>query len=148
MSKKIILVIILLVVLVGAIILIIPKNNIKYIVIKDRYSDYESKIISNYQEYIEFVNYINLQNKNYGKVYNFNSEKYDEEYFDNKSLAIINIIIGNSSNSLKNIDISVIDNILVCKANIESGNEITDNINGKLILVEIDKSVTEFKIEK
>lgn len=66
-----------------------------------------------------------------GKVYNFNSEKYDEEYFDNKSLAIINIIIGNSSNSLKNIDISVIDNILVCKANIESGNEITDNINGK-----------------
>lgn len=83
-----------------------------------------------------------------GKVYNFNSEKYDEEYFDNKSLAIINIIIGNSSNSLKNIDISVIDNILVCKANIESGNEITDNINGKLILVEIDKSVTEFKIEK
>lgn len=141
-------VIILLVVLVGAIILIIPKNNIKYIVIKDRYSDYESKIISNYQEYIEFVNYINLQNKNYGKVYNFNSEKYDEEYFDNKSLAIINIIIGNSSNSLKNIDISVIDNILVCKANIESGNEITDNINGKLILVEIDKSVTEFKIEK
>ncbi len=148
MSKKILLVIILLVVLVGAIILIIPKNNIKYIVIKDGYSDYESKIISNYQEYIEFVNYINLQNKNYGKVYNFNSEKYDEEYFDNKSLAIINIIIGNSSNSLKNIDISVIDNILVCKANIESGNGITDNINGKLILVEIDKSVTEFKIEK
>lgn len=148
MSKKILLVIILLVVLVGAIILIIPKNNIKYIVIKDGYSDYESKIISNYQEYIEFVNYINLQNKNYGKVYNFNSEKYDEKYFDNKSLAIINIIIGNSSNSLKNIDISVIDNILVCKANIESGNGITDNINGKLILVEIDKSVTEFKIEK
>ena len=148
MSKKILLVIILLVVLVGAIILIIPKNNIKYIVIKDGYSDYESKIISNYQEYIEFVNYINLQNKNYGKVYNFNSEKYDEEYFDNKSLAIINIIIENSSNSLKNIDISVIDNILVCKANIESGNGITDNINGKLILVEIDKSVTEFKIEK
>ena len=44
-------------------------------------------------------------------------------------------------NKLKNIDISIIGDTLVCKANIDYGNGITDDINGKLILVEIDKSV-------
>ena len=69
MSKKILLVIILLVVLVGAIILIIPKNNIKYIVIKDGYSDYESKIISNYQEYIDLYVTYTLILTSYGGIY-------------------------------------------------------------------------------
>lgn len=151
MSKnlKIILIVIVLVVLVGIAIWFISKNDVDYIIIKDGYSSYKSKIISNYQEYIEFVDYIDSQNKAYGNEYNFNSNKYNERYFDNKSLAIINIITGSGMDKLNNIDISITGNLLVCKADINYATGIvTDDINGKLLLIEIDKSVTEFKIEK
>lgn len=60
----------------------------------------------------------------------------------------MNIVTGNSSNKLKNIDISITGDTLVCKANIEYSDGITDDINGKLILFEIDKSVIDFRIEK
>ena len=150
MSKKvkIILLIIILFVLLGVVIFFVKRTDTDYTIIKNSYSSYESKIISNYQEYQEFANYIDKENEAYGKVYNFNSNKYNENYFNNNSLAILNIITGNSSNKLKNIDISIIDNTLVCKANIEYGDGITNDINGKLILAEIDKSVIDFRIEK
>lgn len=150
MSKKvkIILSIIILIVLLGVVIFFVRRTDTDYTIIKNGYSSYESKIISNYQEYQEFANYIDKENEAYGKVYNFNSNKYNENYFNNNSLAIINIVTGNSSNKLKNIDISITGDTLVCKANIEYGDGITDNINGKLILVEIDKSVIDFRIEK
>lgn len=151
MSKKlkIALSIIILIVLLGIVMFLVRRIDTDYIIIKNGYSSYESKIISNYQEYQEFVNYIDKENEAYGKVYNFNSNKYNENYFNNNSLAIINIVTGNGSNKLKNIDISIAGDTLVCKANIEYGDGITtDDINGKLILVEIDKSVIDFRIEK
>lgn len=150
MSKKlkIALLIIILIVLLGIVMFFVRRIDTDYTIIENGYFSYESKIISNYQEYQEFVNYIDKENEAYGKVYNFNSNKYNENYFNNNSLAIINIITGNGSNKLKNIDISITGNTLVCKANIEYGNGITDDINGKLILVEIDKSVIDFRIEK
>lgn len=149
MSKKvkiILVIIVFIILLIG--ICFIPKSNNSYTIIKNGYSTYESKVISNYQEYQEFANYIDKANVAYGKVYTFNSNKYNENYFNNKSLAIINIVTGSSSNKLKNIDISIIGNTLVCKPNIDYVYGITtDDINGKLILIEIDKSVTNFKIE-
>lgn len=152
MSKKVkvTLIIIAFVILIGVVICFIPKNDDGYVIIKNGYSSYESRIISNYQEYIEFVDYIDSQNKAYGEVYNFNSNKYNEEYFDNKSLAIINIVTGSGMNKLNNIEISIIGNLLICKADINyaTGGSVTADINGKLLLIEIDKSVTEFKIEK
>lgn len=150
-NLKIILIVIALVVLFGVIIIwSIPKKNVDYVVIKDGYSSYKSKIISTYAEYMEFVNYIDSQNKSYGKVYNFNSNKYNEKYFNNKSLAIINIITGSGMNELNNIDISVVGNLLICKVDINYASGIgigTTDIRGKLLLIEIDKSVTDFKIE-
>ena len=145
-KKIIIATIVFIVLLIGAIWLI-PKSSNGYTIIKNGYSSYKSKIISNYQEYQEFADYIDRQNVAYGKVYNFNSNKYNKNYFNNKSLAIINIVTGNGSNILKNIDISIVDNTLVCKPKVDYGDGITADINGKLILIEIDKSVTNFKIE-
>ena len=150
MSKKlkIALSIIILIALLGIVMFFVRRIDTAYTIIKNGYSSYKSKIISNYQEYQEFVNYINKENESYGKVYNFNSNKYNKNYFNNNSLAIINIVTGNRSNTLKNIDISITGDTLVCKANIEYGGGITDDINGKLILVEIDKSVIDFRIER
>lgn len=146
-GKIIIVIMAFLIILLGAIWLI-PKSNNSYTIIKNGYSSYDSKIISNYQEYQEFANYIKNQNVAYGKVYDFNSNKYNKQYFNNKSLAIINIVTGSGSNILRNIDITIAGNTLVCKANIDYGKGIpTDDINGKLILIEIDKSITNFKIE-
>lgn len=151
MSKrvKMILIIIGIIILVGILMYIIPKKNVSYEVIKDGYSSYESQIISDYQQYLSFTNYINSQNKAYGKVYNFDANKYNEKYFNTGSLAIINIVTGSGMNKLKNINISINGNRLVCTANIEyAKGAVTDDINGKLILIEVDKTVTEFEINK
>lgn len=152
MSKnlKLIVIILLIVILTGVIKWLITKKNLEYSIIKDGYSSYKSKIISNYQEYIEFVDYIDSQNKAYGKVFKFNSNKYNEQYFKTKSIAIINIITGSGMNKLKSIDFSISNNTLICTVDIHrpKGGAVTDDIKGKVYLVEIDKSVTNFKIEK
>ena len=102
MNKKVLVIIVALVVIVIAIIIEVffkakneSSNDVDYEIIKDGYSSYESKIISNYQEYMEFVDYIDLP-KNMNDFY---SNKYNKKYFNNKSLAIINIVTGSSMNS-------------------------------------------------
>ena len=151
MNKKVLVIIVALVVIVIAIIIEVffkakneSSNDVDYEIIKDGYSSYESKIISNYQEYMEFVDYIDLP-KNMNDFY---SNKYNKKYFNNKSLAIINIVTGSSMNRLNNIDISITGNLLVCKVDIDHSTGIaTADITGKVLLIEIDKSVTKFKIE-
>lgn len=121
---------------------IIPKKtnnntNVKYTVIKDGYSSYQSRIISTYEEFQKLH-----------KQINFNSSKYNQKYFENKSLAIINVITGSGMNKLESINISINGKLLTCKVNIKRSEGITsDDINGKVLLVEIDKQVTDFKIE-
>lgn len=151
MNKKVLVIIVALVVIVIAIIIEVllkakneSSNDVDYEIIKDGYSSYESKIISNYQEYMEFVDYIDLP-KNMNDFY---SNKYNKKYFNNKSLAIINIVTGSSMNRLNNIYISITGNLLVCKVDIDHATGIaTADITGKVLLIEIDKSVTKFKIE-
>ena len=125
-------------------------HGLRYIIIKNGYDSYESKIIANYQEYLEFVDYVNFENNAYGKAYKFNPNKYNEKYFNTKSLAILNIVTGTGMNKLKSINISVSGDTLICNANIDytKSQIVTDDINGKLILVEIDKSIKNFIINK
>lgn len=126
------------------------NNEIEYKIIKNGYSSYESQIISSYEQYLTFANYIDSQNKSYGKVYDFNTNEYNKKYFATKSIAILNIITGTGMNKLRNIDISINNNVLICDVDIEYTNSqvVTADINGKVILVEIDKSIEEFKINK
>ena len=157
-KKYLILGIILALVLGGVILLLTIKNNngvitndsLSYTIIKNGYDSYESKIITNYQDYLDFVDYIDSYNESYGKVYDFDSKKYDKEYFNKKSIAILNIITGTGMNKLKSIDLSVNGNTLSCNANIDytSSQVVTTDINGKVILVEIDKSIKKFEINK
>ena len=148
-KKAISLAIIITIVLV---LLVIYKSvhGLRYIIIKNGYDSYESKIIANYQEYLEFVDYVGFDNKAYGKVYKFNPNKYNEKYFNKKSLAILNIVTGTGMNKLKSINISVSGDTLICNAYIDytKSQIVTDDINGKLILVEIDKSIKNFIINK
>ncbi len=160
MNKKtyLILGIIVTLVLGGVILLLTIKNNngviandsLSYTIIENGYDSYESKIISNYQDYLDFVDYIDSYNKSYGKGYDLDSKKYDKEYFNKKSIAILNIITGTGMNKLKSIDLSVNGNTLICNANIDytSSKFVTDDIDGKVILVEIDKSIKKLKINK
>lgn len=124
------------------------KNNTGYKIITNSYTNYESKIISDYQEYLSFVDFVDSENKNYGKKYKFNPNKYNEEYFITKSLAIINVVTGTGMNKIKNINISFKDTKLICgvEMNFTTSQITTNDIKGKLILVEIDKSITEFEI--
>lgn len=109
-------------------------------------SDLDNIIISSIDDYNEFMRDSNEWNKEYKQK--ISSNKYNEKYFEDKSLALVFISTGNSSNTFKGVDISTDNNILIIKPNIDYGNGVMDNITGKLILVEIDKSITQIEVER
>ena len=121
--------------------------NKEYKIIDSGYiSDLDNIIISSIDDYNEFMRDSNEWNKEYKQK--ISSNKYNEKYFEDKSLALVFISTGNSSNTFKGVDISTDNNILIIKPNIDYGNGVMDNITGKLILVEIDKSITQIEVER
>lgn len=123
-------------------------TNKDYKVIYDGYiSDFDSIIISNMDEYNEFMSDSNEWNKEYKqKIF---SIKYNESYFKNKSLALIFITTGTSMNKFIGVDISTANNTLIVEPNIKYASDtVTMDITGKLILVEVDKSVTNIEIQR
>ena len=121
-------------------------SNKNYKIIDSGYiSDFDNMIISNINDYNRFMADSNEWNKEYKQK--ISSNKYNEKYFENKSLALIFIVTGSSSNTFIGVDISIDDNILVLKPNIDyKKGTITDDITGKLILVEIDKNITQIEV--
>lgn len=121
--------------------------NREYKIIDSGYiSDFDNIIISSIDDYNEFMRDSNEWNKEYKQK--ISSNKYNEKYFEDKSLALVFISTGNSSNTFNGVDISTDNNILIIKPNIDYGNGVMDNITGKLILVEIDKSITQIEVER
>lgn len=118
-------------------------NYLRYEIISNGYSDYKSKIISTYDQYLELIDYMNEENRKYGKVYNFDKDNYTNEYFNSKSLAIINIVTGSGMNKLKSIKVYTNNDTLYYDLDIDYAEGfVTTDINGKLLLVEIDKNIT------
>ncbi len=118
-----------------------------YKVIYDDYvSDFDSIILSNIDEYNEFMSDSNGWNNKYKQK--ISSIKYNENYFKNKSLALISIITGSHMNKFIGVDISTDNNTLIVKPNIETNDTITMKITGKLILVEIDKNITNIEVQR
>ena len=117
-------------------------SNKNYKIIDSGYiSDFDNMIISNINDYNKFM----ADSKEYKQK--ISSNKYNEKYFENKSLALIFIVTGSSSNTFIGVDISTDDNILVLKPNIDyKKGTVTDDITGKLILVEIDKNITQIEV--
>ena len=123
-------------------------TNKDYKVIYDGYiSDFDNIIISNMDEYNEFMSDSNEWNKEYKQK--ISSIKYNESYFKNKSLALIFITTGTSMNKFIGVDISTANNTLIVEPNIKYASDtVTMDITGKLILVEVDKSVTNIEIQR
>ena len=119
-----------------------------YTVIYNSYiSDFDNIIISNMNEYNEFMSNYNEWNKEYKKK--MFSIKYNENYFKNKSLALIYISTGSNTNKFIGVDLLTNNNTLLVKPNIEYiDHPITMVLTGKLILVEIDKSVTNIEVQR
>ena len=117
-------------------------SNKNYKIIDSGYiSDFDNMIISNINDYNKFM----ADSKEYKQK--ISSNKYNEKYFENKSLALIFIVTGSNSNTFIGVDISTDDNILVLKPNIDyKKGAVTDDITGKLILVEIDKNITQIEV--
>ena len=107
-------------------------------------SDFDNIIISNINDYNKFMADSSEWDKKYKQK--ISSNKYNQKYFENKSLALISIVTGSSSNTFIGVDISTDDNILILKPNIEYKGGITADITGKLILVEIDKNITRIEV--
>lgn len=109
-----------------------------YEIICTQKNNCNSEIISNYQEYKNFINYI----KRFGDMYELDYNKYSEEYFLTKSLAILNIKKFKEHDGIL---ISIDGNTLIYK--IKGNISIKSKEGPKVILVEIDKSITNFKIQ-
>lgn len=119
----------------------------EYNVIYDGYiSNFESEIIKNVDEYNNLKNNLSLNDEVKASL---DSKKYDDTYFNDKSLAIIYITTGSSANEFLGLDLEKNDTILTVKPNIEYARGITTtDITGKLILIEIDKSIEKIEITK
>ena len=150
MNKKIVLFLTISLIVILIVVISISTHKLRYQVIKNGYDSYQSRIISNYQEYWDFIKHIDSENRAYGTVFSFNPNSYNEQYFNKKSLAILNIVTGSGMNKLNSIDIFVSGDTLVCNANIDysTGSMLTADMNGKVILFEINKSIKNFKINK
>lgn len=127
--------------------LYIDNKGYKYKIIYSGYiSDFDNIIISSIDDYNEFMIDSNERNKKYKQK--ISSNKYNEKYFENKSLALVFIATGSSSDTFIGVDISTDNNILIVKPKIDYANVGTTDMTGKLILVEIDKSITQIEIER
>ncbi len=120
-------------------------SDFKYIIINDGYESFESRIMPDYNA---FKSFIEMEYSNFNSEYKFDIEKYNEKFFNNKSLALINIVTGSKMNDLKDIEITSNDNLLICKAiiNYAKGPDITDDVNGIVILVEVNKDITNLDV--
>ena len=127
---------------------IISNGDVSYYMIHDGYDEIDSKIISSYEEYKEFEKYMDEENKKYSG--NYNAKKYNRKYFDTKSLAVINIVTGTGMNRYNGVEFYTEANKLICNADIKytKSSIVTADINGKVFLVEIDKNITDFIINK
>lgn len=135
----------LIIIVIIGLVCFISISNKNYKIIDSGYiSDFYNMIISSINDYNEFMNDSNEGNKKYKQK--ISSNKYNEKYFEDKSLALVFIYTGNSSNTFNGVDISTDDNILIVRPNIDYGNGITDDVTGKLILVEIDKNITQIVV--
>lgn len=142
MSKKkiVLLPICSIIVLILAIIVIInlmSNKNINYKIIDKIYiSNFDSSIVTNIDEYNNFVkNYIGNDKEKF-------LDKYTENYFKNKSLVLKFIITGNGSTRLANVDLSTIGNSLIIGYGIYDPHTPQDDITGALLIVEVNKNIT------
>lgn len=146
-DEKMTFIIMLAIIIISCLSYLLYTANKGYKVIYDDYvSDFDSIILSNIDEYNEFMSDSNGWNNKYKQK--ISSIKYNENYFKNKSLALISIITGSHMNKFIGVDISTDNNTLIVKPNIETNDTITMKITGKLILVEIDKNITNIEVQR
>lgn len=123
------------------------SENKEYKIIDSGYiSNFNNIIISNVNDYNEFMRDSNEGDKEYKQK--ISSSKYNEKYFEDKSLALVFITTGNSANKLTGVDLSTNNNTLLVKPNIDYAEAIMTDITGKLVLVEIDKNITQIEVER
>ena len=144
-NYKTIIIMVAIIITIGLVYFVYTSNKNYKIIDSGYISDFDNMIISNINDYNRFMADSNEWNKEYKQK--ISSNKYNEKYFENKSLALIFIVTGSSSNTFIGVDISTDDNILVLKPNIDyKKGTVTDDITGKLILVEIEKNITQIEV--
>lgn len=124
-------------------------DNKDYKVIYDGYiSNFDNIIIYSVDEYNEFMSDSSKLAEAYKQK--ISSNKYNKNYFKNKSIALIFISTGSSMNKFNGVDLSNKNDTLIVKPNIEyaGGGIVTADINGKLLLVEIGKNITKIELQR
>lgn len=107
---------------------------------KENGYDY-NKIISNYEDYTKFVSYTNAVNKAHDEIFKYDSSKYNKEFFETKSLAVISI---HDISSLDTINLSIDNDTLIYNVLSEFKMKEIQN-QSRIILVEIDKNITNLR---
>ena len=119
------------------------QKDLNYKIIHSGYIDLDETIISNIEEYNEFMEDADEWNKGYKKK--ISSDKYDEKFFADKSLALKFIVTGNGSTKLVSVDLTIDNNTLIVNPNIYNPHSLQDDITGDLLVVEVPKNVVNIR---
>lgn len=79
--------------------------------------------------------------------YDLNLKKYDEKFFDNNSLAIVYVELVSGSQKIKNLNAETDKDNLNIYYKVLTPEMGTADMNGYIILVEIDKNISNINIE-
>ena len=113
--------------------------------------DIDKVIISNMDELQKFCNKLENEDESYAivdRIYRSAElfKDYDEEYFKNKSLAILGVDLGNGSLCIDSIKATKENNSVKIDYKISHSNETgTTDMRKQYIVVEIDKDITDIE---
>ena len=145
---KITIIIIAILLLIISLIFTKPKL-MGYLIVYDGYTNYNNKIISTYDEYKSFLDYLNGMNHHFRKNTIF-LKRYNKFYFEKKSLAVVNVSLSSGMHSVKGVNKEINGDTLICNVLIDYGNYsvVTADMSGALILVEANKDTSKIEVNK
>ena len=142
--KIILLVLFLIIVASALIVFIYYKTHFLKYTHTGGWESYQSRLFTKLSEYRDLEEYFE---KNDRKKY-INRKKYTREFFEKKNVVAFHVNSGSSMNELKRIDVYKDGNKVICFVDVDwSGGLIqTSDVTGDFVMVDVDKSVTEYEI--
>ena len=142
--KIILLVLFLIIVASALIVFIYYKTHFLKYTHTGGWESYQSRLFTKLSEYRDLEEYFDKSDR---KKY-INRKKYTREFFEKKNVVAFHVNSGSSMNELKRIDVYKDGNKVICFVDVDwSGGLIqTSDVTGDFVMVDVDKSVTEYEI--
>lgn len=143
-SIKILIFLLLIILAVAIIVFIYYKTHFLKYMHTGGWESYQSRLFTKLSEYRDLEEYFENDDR---KKY-IDRKKYTREFFEKKNVVAFHVNSGSSMNDLKRIDVYKDGNKVICFVDVDwSGGFVqTADVTGDFVMVDVDKSVTEYEI--